>query len=137
MQFRGNGRWSFSAGRIEREGGAPFAQDRCQFDAAAEHPGKFARDGQAQAAAGVVAGDRAIELAEFFEDDFLVVSGNARPSIGDGDADGLNLGGGQGEGAARGLESSESSGLRRYQAGRRSRCIVLPMRAPAGLRCGR
>ncbi len=83
-----DGAMGVAGGDEEREGGA-FSRGGSEFDACAEHVGEFAGDGEAEAGAGVLACDGAVDLAEFFEDDALVVEGDSGPGVGDVDA---NLG---------------------------------------------
>ena len=74
---------------------------------AAEESGQMSRDSQAEAGAAVEAGHRAINLAEGFEDNFLLVGGDAGAGIRNGAIkDGLT----DGVGATGYLEADRTGG---------------------------
>ena len=78
-------------GEGDPEGGA-VAGGAADADGATEEGGQFAADGEAEAGAAVLAGDGAVDLAELFEDELVLVGGDAGAVVGDLDADVVDVG---------------------------------------------
>ena len=70
-------------GQVEHEGGAGAGAVAVQADFAAQQARQLPRDGEPQAGAAVFAAGGAVGLLEGFEDELLLVLGNAHAGVGD------------------------------------------------------